>query len=91
MRAKMMRLTALKVRTCASASGTEHELGEYSHLEKVRVWCVCNGRLYHDHLETQVGWIAARQDLDRAGPDEVKKQDRVVRVPKDKYVRAVRR
>lgn len=60
------------------------ELGKYSHLEEVRVLRVSYGRLYHDHLETKVGKIAARQDLDLAGPDEVQRQDRVVRAPKNK-------
>ena len=72
--------------------GHRTEVGKYSHLEEVRVRRVSNGRLYHDHLETQVGRIAARQDLDLAGPDgEVKRQDRVVRAPKNKFVRTVRK
>lgn len=62
------------------------ELGKYSHLEEVRVRCVSNGRLYHDHLETQVGRIAARLELGLAGPNGVKKQDRVVRFPNSKYL-----
>lgn len=86
-----MRLTTLEVKTCASASVTEGGLGRYSRLEKVGVRCVSNGRLYHDHLETQVGSIAARQDLGLAGPNGVKKQDRVVRFPKNKYVWTVRK
>lgn len=64
MTAKMLRLMAAEMRTGAKRSRQETGLGEYLHLESVRVRFVSSGRLYHDHLETQVGRIAARQDVD---------------------------
>lgn len=82
---------ALEVRACASASGAERSSVKTHKLEVVRVWCVSNGRPYHDHFETQLGRIAARLDLELASPNGVKKQDRVVRVPKNRYVSTVRK
>lgn len=64
MRAKMMRLTTLGMaRDLRKRFRQGRELGKYSHLEEVRVRCVSNSALYHDHLEILIGRIAARQDL----------------------------